>query len=314
MKKTFLFLAVIFCTMCAYASDFHRNEEIIKSILSEAENAAPSSTDMQAPAEPPSGKISSDENAAPAPGEGKTALPGAVKPAPQKKEKKEKKKKAGTANTGKGAEEEMLSTAVEMYKNGYMDDSLRILASFREKYPSSQYLDTARIWTGRVYLRKLDYAKAMEEFGSIAETSGEFPAALFENAGCYVTKGETNRAIEAYTRLSVRFPTHPKADDALLRLADLYGRSGHGNEAVGAAIRIIRDYPDRDLVDDAYYYLGHIYETDPTIRDFDLARRFYRLFMKKAGEGVPVFANSPLRSRVESDLKVLEKRQFRMTD
>ena len=313
MKKAAVFTGIILCASSLPAADFQRNQEIIKSILSEAENAIHAPVDKQKQTEPAADPARQEDGAlTPAvPNQDTKPVTSVTKPA-----KKEKKKKAAgsAAKTSPGAEEEMLRTGIEMYGSGYLDDSLRIFAGLREKYPSSQYLDTARIWTGRVYMRKLEYRKAMDEFAAIAETSGEFPTALFETAGCLVTRGETVRAIETYTRVSSRFPADPKADDALLRLSELYARAGKGNEAVDASIRIIRDYPDRDLVDDAYYFLGHIYETDAVLRDFDLARRFYQLFIKKANQGEPVFTNSPLRSRVEQDLKVLETRQFRMTD
>lgn len=267
------------------AADFQGNAEIIRSILE-------------------------DSTPAPAPVEEKK------EPAdPRKKQKEKKKKTAGSAaRTAPGTEEEDLRTAVDMFHNGFLDDSLRLLAAFRTKYPSSPYNDTARIWTGKVYLRKLDYDKALAEFSAIPEDSGEYPSALYESATCYITKGENVKAIESLSRLSGRYPGNPVADDALLRMAELLSRAGRGNEAVDAAIRIIREYPESDLVDDAYFFLGHLFETDPSLRDFDLARRFYRAFLKKAEGGTPYFVNSPLRSRVEEDLRVLEKRQFRLSD
>ncbi|NLV66072.1 MAG: hypothetical protein GXY14_00180, partial [Spirochaetes bacterium] len=55
-----------------------------------------------------------------------------------------------------------------------------------------------------------------------------------------------------------------------------------------------------------------IYEKDPVLRDVESARRYYRIFLKKAANNEKYFSDSPLLPAVKRDMEQLEKTHFKM--
>ncbi|OPZ80447.1 MAG: hypothetical protein BWY76_03354 [bacterium ADurb.Bin429] len=110
--------------------------------------------------------------------------------------------------------------------------------------------------------------------------------------------------------MSARFPEHELADDALIALSRVNVAQGSGTMAVENLLKVIRLYADRETVDDAYFNLGKVYETDTVLRDLARAREVYRTFTRKADEGEPRFASSPLLPRVKRDLEYINRTFF----
>ncbi len=236
-------------------------------------------------------------------------VPDTRKPAqtPQKEAKPDRTAQAP------GPDEILLKTGIQLYNATMHQAALAKFEEIKTKYPESPFRDSAAIWAGKIHMQADRPADAMREFSSIAEDSGEYPTALYSIGEARYKSGNMPGAIESFYAISSRFPDHERSDDALLFLGTIYLNGGKGTQALETAITIIRYYPDRETVDDAYYLMAKVFEKDPTLRDMETARRVYRAFLKKArDEGSPHFRNSPLKARVERDLRYIESTYFKM--
>jgi len=223
-------------------------------------------------------------------------------------EKDKKKKKTETP----GADAALLKTGLSLFNSGSYDGASKDLNELVNSYPESPHADTARIWLGKIHIKKYEYAKAIQELSAIPETSGEYPAARFDTAFCLKSMGNTDAAISCYQTIATRFPNHHLADNALLRSGILFAEIGKGSEAASAFFLINSRYSDRETVDDALFYLAMIFEKDPELRDIERARDIYRLFLKKSAEGATHFKDSPLKEKAARELKRIEETYFKI--
>ena len=286
MKK-FIIIFLLISNM-AYSKDYHRTTEIINSILAEEGDESNKKTNQ--PAEQPV-----------------ETTPKTNKEKPKNNQETPKKNNAAMS----GKDEVLLKTGIQFYESGLFDHALSRFEDLIKNYPSSPFVNNARMWTGRIHLRKYKYDDAIKQFDDIKEQSGEYPASLFYKAEVYKYKNDYISAIDLYQKLSSSYPEHELADKAIVNSGKLYLNNGKGYQALDAAIRIIRYYKDRDTIDDAYYLIAKVYEKDPALKDFEIARKFYRIFLKKARENQKYFVDSPLLETVKRDLQYLEKSYFR---
>jgi TolA-binding protein len=211
-----------------------------------------------------------------------------------------------------GNDEILLKTGIQIYESGLYDHSLLRFNDIIKNFPTSKFLDSARMWAGKIYLRKFDYDNAMKEFNSVNEKSGEYPAALFYKGESLRIKGDTVSAIENYQKIASSFPENELADNSILITGKLYLSNGKGYQSLECALKIIRYYKDTESVDDAFYLIAKIYEKDPILKDVELSRKFYRAFIKKSDSGQKYFIDSPLKNVVQKDLEYLDKTYFRL--
>jgi TolA-binding protein len=278
--------------------DYRQTREIIDSILSEESRKG--------------GNSSQEKDAAP-------ILPDESKeqPLPAEKEKKTAPPPPNGAAKDEGApkvsgeEEVLLKTGIDFYNNGLYDPALRNFQEMVTRFPQGTLRESARFWMGRIHMKAYRYDEAIKEFAAVTPESGDYPASLFLVAESYQMKGDRVASIENYQRVYARFPDHELADRALLAMGKLYLAGRNGAQALDSAVKLIRQYKDRDTVDDAYYLIGKVYEGDPLFKDIETARRVYRRFLEK-GETDRRFGASPLRRRVEDDLRRIERAYFRM--
>jgi TolA-binding protein len=287
MKKLTALLFIIIVTS-AYSKDYHKTKEMINSILAEETGTPGKKTDSE------------------------TALPGDkqdIKNDPQDKSAEEENKNKNTAMSGK--DEVLLKTGIQLYESGLLDHSISRFNDLIKNYPTSPFIDNARMWAGKIHLKKYQYEDAIKQFDGIKEQSGEFPAALYFKSEAYRYKGDPINAIEHYQKLSSSYPDHELADNAILSSGKIYLNSGKGYQALESAIRIIRYYKDRETVDDAYYLVAKIYEKDPILKDLEMSRKFYKTFIRKYEQNLKHFSDSPLISAVKNDLSHLETTYFK---
>lgn len=297
MKKLLIIILLFFITD-TYAKDFHKTEEMINSILKEDTN-----TSVKEEKSLQENKAQSEKTT-------------------EKEQTGEEKKNEGAAEniaeeTAKktaisGNDEILLKTGIQLYESGLYDHSLLRFNDIIKNYPSSKFIDSARMWAGKIHIRKYDYDNAYKEFNSIGEKSGEYPAALFYKGESLRIKGDTVSAIENYQKISSSYPENELADNSILITGKLYLTSGKGYQALESALKIIRYYKDTESVDDAYYLIAKIYEKDPILKDVELSRKFYRAFLKKSDSGQKYFTDSPLKEVVKKDLDYLDKTYFRL--
>lgn len=207
----------------------------------------------------------------------------------------------------------LFKTAIALYNSSLYEASLKKFTDLRTDYPQSPLQDIATIWAGKVNLSLRKPDAAITEFNQIKEDSGEYPAALYYLGESQLMKGASIQAIEYYYKLSSQFPEYELADKALIKLSRTYLSVGKGDQSLDAAIKIVKYYPDRDTIDDAYYFIGKVFEKDPVLKDIEVARKIYRIFLEKAKDANNIhFWNSPLKRRVQKDLKYLEATFFNM--
>ncbi|MCU0844399.1 MAG: tetratricopeptide repeat protein [Spirochaetes bacterium] len=286
MKRLPLVPAIVLLSFtCLMAQGASQTEAIIRSIL-----------EGEVPAE--------KKEAAP-----KTPLPAEKKPV----QPAQKDDKPGRGAQAPGPDEVLLKTGIQLYGARMNQAALVKFNELKSKYPESPFRDSAAIWAGKIHFSANRPAEAVREYASIAEDSGEYPMALYSIGEAYYKGGTIAGAIESFYKLSSQFPDHERSDDALLFLGNIYLNGGNGTQALETAINIIRYYPDRETVDDAYYLMAKVFEKDRTLKDMETARRVYRAFLKRANdEGSPHFRNSPLKARVERDLRYIESTYFKM--
>lgn len=281
-------MLMVFTAYPAQSKDYRKTEEMINSILTEENSATNKKTDETTNSADSKTSETKDEK-------DKTA--------------DEDNKNKNTAMSGK--DEVLLKTGIQLYESGLLDHALARFTDLIKNYPASPFLSNARMWAGKINLKKYQYDEAITQFNEVKEQSGEYPAALYFKAEAYRYKSDPINAIEYYQKLSSSYPEHELADNAILNSGKLYLISNKGYQALESAIKIIRYYKEKETLDDAYYLIAKIYEKDPTLKDLEMSRKFYRTFLQKAEQNQKHFADSPLIPAVQKDLQHLEKTYFK---
>ncbi|MCU0822224.1 MAG: outer membrane protein assembly factor BamD [Spirochaetes bacterium] len=234
--------------------------------------------------------------------------PASEKPEPGSRSKTGKESKVSSeASPGKA----LLETAIQLYDANLYEESRKNFVKLKSEY-ADEFGDIASTWIARIFIKTNNHEGASKELGSISRDSGEYPTALYFQGEAEVNKGNLEKAIYYFNNVSSLFPGHELADNALLSSGRIYLDLNRGNQGLECVIKIIKNYRGRETEDDAFYLLGKIFEGDATLRDFGVARKVYRKFLKMAEEqGLLNFKDSPLRERVKKDLADLEKTYFR---
>lgn len=293
MKKIILLIIILSITS-GYAKDYNKTEEIINNILKE-ETSSSSSDNKNSQTKQ---NVTEETNTS--------------KETEGEKTPSETEEETAGKTAMSGSDEVLLKTGIQLFESGMYDHSLLKFSDIKKNYPSSKFIDSARMWSGKIYIRKYDYDNAIKEFDTISDKSGEYPAALYYKGESFRIKGDTVSAIENYQKVSSTYPDNELADNSILITGKLFLSSGKGFQSLESALKIIRNYKDSESIDDAYYLIAKIYEKDPMLKDIEMSRKFYRVFLKKADAGQKYFADSPLKNVVIKDLEHLDKTYFRL--
>jgi TolA-binding protein len=285
------------------AKDEQKTEEIINNILNESTDEKPAEAGKTVPAE----AATPEKKEGAAPTNEKKTNPMPV-PSRSKKDVPGKQERAPRVTN---QEQVLFKTGVDFYNSGMYENSLKMFQDLGAKFPQGMLKDSAHFWMGKVYLKQYRYDDAVKELAAVSAESGDFPASIYYTGESYQMKGDQVASIEYYQRMQAQFPAHELADKALLNIGRLYLNQQKGTQALDSAVKIIKYYKDRDTVDDAYYLIGKVYEKDTRLKDIETARRVYQLFLKKSGTD-DRFGSSPLKKRVEEDLRRIERLYFNM--
>lgn len=217
-----------------------------------------------------------------------------------------------TQKKGAGTPDDvLLKQGIDFYNAEFYERALQALESLQKNYPQSPFKDQASLWKAKIFVQQQKYTNALQELSTIPEQSGEYPAALFMTGRVNQAMGKPLDAIEYYTKVAGLYPDQDFSDDALILVAQLYISQKKGNAALNALLKVIKQYSDRETVDDAYYWLGKILSTDPNLKDVELARKVYTIFLKRAQDpAYNAFYSSPLKARVADELKRLDATYF----
>ncbi len=274
MKIVYLLLIVSLSIAPLYSKNFRKTEDIINDILNDKQTE---------------------------------------KNTPAKKEAKEDKKGEEKNSLSMTLPDEVLfKTGAELYENRLYADAEKKFKEMLELFPQSKYRDSAGLMMGAIKVNEYKYDEAIAVFSEVKTGSGEYPAAQYRIAESYLFKGEPQKSVEFFRRVYSLYPDNDLADKALLNTGKIYINLKKGDLALEAIINLIKNYGSRKTLDDAFYNLGKIFESDPKLKDPEMARKIYKFFLRKAESGDPKFKNSPLKMRVESDLNYIEKKYFSM--
>jgi TolA-binding protein len=232
------------------------------------------------------------------------------KPAIQNNDTGTKKEKT-KASSFPAPDEALLKSGIDLYEAALYTSARQKFEELRIKYPESPFKDVASIWLSRIHVQLNNFNDAVKVLNSINQESGEYPTAMYNIAEINLKKGDDTGAIENFYKVATLFPDNELADDALIHIARLYLKSNKGNQALEAAIKVIKNYEDRETIDDAYFIMAQVYEKDALLKDFGLARKMYKIFIKKAEvEKAPYFYNSPLLETVKNNLSRIENTYY----
>lgn len=288
MKKILIFLLLFINSTPLFPANSKDIEEIINSIVS-------SKTNIQDNAE----QLTDKDNAA----------------YPEKPETPDKVKEDEAGNNAAfsfpSPDEALLKNGIQLFEASLYENSSRNFEELKTRYPESPYRDLASIWLSKIYLRQNNPEEAIKTLNTIGAESGEYPTALYYIANIHINRGDTAGAINYFYRVASLFPGHELADDSLISIANLYMENNKGNQALEAAVKVINNYKERETLDDAYFIMAQVFEKDAVLKDFSIARKIYKIFLKKTTkEKSPHFSNSPLTERVISNLKNIETKYY----
>ncbi len=284
MKKIFAFLIVLLSAGRLYAMETRELEEIIKNIIDS--NAAAS-------ARKPATSSNSD------------AASSAIDSAEGAKETK------GRSVSFPSADKALLESGIALFEASLYENSRQKLEELKLKYPDSPNRDIASIWLAKILVESGKPDEAVAMLKTINQESGEYPTALFATGEIFLKKGNDPGAIEYFYRIASQSPDHYLADDSLIAIARIYLKNNRGNQALEAAIKVIKNYEKRETIDDAYFLIAQVFEKDALLKDVGIARKMYKIFIKKADtEKAPFFYNSPLLTRVKNNLSNIENTYY----
>jgi predicted negative regulator of RcsB-dependent stress response len=209
------------------------------------------------------------------------------------------------------ADKALLESGIDLFEASLYTSSRQKLEELKSKYPDSPYRDIASIWLSRILLELNNPDEAVNMLKTINPESGEYPSALFSIGEIYLKKGNDPGAIEYFYKVASFSPDHYLADDSLIAISKIYLKNNNGNQSLEAAIKVIKNYEKRETIDDAYFLIAQVFEKDAILKDIGIARRLYKIFIKKAElEKAPFFYNSPLLSRVKNNLSNIENTYY----
>ncbi len=292
MKRYLVALLIFAFSTVVQSKDFNKTSEMIDTILSEENTSDVKDETGQTEQQPGEDSVLTDEADAEAGTQDDAS--------------------ASRKNSMSGKDESIYKTAIQLYETGYYDHSLSKFNEIINNHSDSKFLDNAHVWAGRIYIKKYRYDDALKELDNVRETSGEYPASLFYKAEAYRYKGDRISSIEFYQKYASEYPGDPLAPYSILNAGKLFLGNRQGTQSLEAAIRIIKHYPESDTIDDAYYLIAKIYEKDPVLKDAESARKYYKIFLKKAANNEKYFFDSPLLPAVKRDMEHLEKTHFKM--
>ncbi|MBN2403634.1 MAG: tetratricopeptide repeat protein [Spirochaetes bacterium] len=209
------------------------------------------------------------------------------------------------------ADEALLKSGIQLFEASLYTNSRQKLEELKSKYPDSPYRDIASIWLSRIFIELNNLNEAIDMLKSVSQESGEYPSALFITGEIYLKKGDDLRAIEYFYNVASLFHEHELADDSLVAISKLYIKNNKGNQALEAVIKLIKNYEKRETIDDAYFLMAQVFEKDAMLKDFGIAQKIYKIFIKKSEvEKAPFFYNSPLLSRAKKNLYTIESTYY----
>jgi tol-pal system protein YbgF len=135
---------------------------------------------------------------------------------------------ASASAPGSGAtaakEEDLYNNGLNLFKEGKIDEALKSLKGFMEKYPKSELADNAQFWIGECYMSKKQYDLAILAYQDVIKNhpnGNKVPNAILRQGVAAELYGDKKLARALYKKLIEKFPTTSEAKTAKERLAKL---------------------------------------------------------------------------------------------
>jgi tol-pal system protein YbgF len=120
--------------------------------------------------------------------------------------------------------------ALNLFKGGKFKEAAEAFQSFVAAYPASAFAPNAHYWTGNAYFQLHNWAKAVEFYAVIGQkwpTDPKAPDALLQLSEAHRESGNAKAAQESLEDLVARYPDSPAAATARQRLASTSKKKGH---------------------------------------------------------------------------------------
>ena len=137
------------------------------------------------------------------------------------------------------------------------------------------------------YFKIQDYDKAIEYLKSVilihpitklAGTSCYFLGDIF-----FFKKGDYATALNYYSQIVEKIPTHPYAGNAQFKIGETYRKLNKINESIIAYKKFLENYNDFQYTDYAQYYIAQCYEEQ---KDWHLALRTYKMLIANYSDSI----------------------------
>ena len=192
--------------------------------------------------------------------------------------------------------EELYSTALRAFDDGFYDVAIRYLEQLIQDFPShpklsqakfllgqcyffkNRYSDALNIfnalegvydnrelllfWFGEVYLKMNDYPQAQAKYQELINNypqSAYLPQAYYSLGWSFFDQKKYSQAREVFERLVKEFPKHQLSEDASLKLAQSLYDSGDYHGALNKFIRYLTRYPQSEHQWDVYLNVADTY-------------------------------------------------------
>ena len=116
--------------------------------------------------------------------------------------------------------------AMAVLRGGDFDKAAQALAGFLQRFPASGYADSVRFWLGNAYYGQRNYKDAISTFRALitaAPTHPRAPEALLAVANCQIEMKDNKAARRTLDELGKAYPGTDAANAAKERLSSLKG-------------------------------------------------------------------------------------------
>lgn len=177
--------------------------------------------------------------------------------------------------------EDPIKQAEKYFQLGKYEEALKTCNNIKQIYPDSDWALTAGLLSAKIYEKKNQTEKAVDEYKSIIKDFRKNPQAeeaFFEIGKLFMSKNNYDRAINAYNLYLKNYPRGQYKVMALFNIASLYKIKGDYDKALFNYDEILHNY-----VSDVWFYnwsaiySGHIYHSK---RNFDKATEYYDMVIK----------------------------------
>lgn|GEM_PF-6282432 len=128
-----------------------------------------------------------------------------------------------TPDGGQKKEQALYDEALAKFRQASYDEALSLFLKYREMYQTGDLTDNAIYWSGRVYMEKGEYQKAISTFRQVFDfpETNKGADALLQIALAYEKIGNQVYALDTWQQILYTFPGTEAAEAANRRLSEM---------------------------------------------------------------------------------------------